>query len=125
MPAGSGITTDTAKVHNGDAALALSVSLEAMHQGFKQGEEVTLLQKIDLMILSFLAVCYALYYGSGSRATKGKRRSDSWLYVKIDKPILSYAAIFGIEDDLNLSDTEYSWLSSVFWAHLLLSGQLV
>lgn len=34
---------------------------------------------------------------------------------QIDKTTLSYAAIFGIEDDLGLSGSEYSWLSSVFY----------
>lgn len=33
----------------------------------------------------------------------------------VDKTTLSYAAIFGIKDDLNLSGEEYSWLSSVFY----------
>lgn len=28
---------------------------------------------------------------------------------------LSYAAIFGIQEDLNLHGTQYSWLSSVFY----------
>lgn len=37
------------------------------------------------------------------------------LIKQIDKTTLSYAAIFGIEDDLNLAGTEYSWLSSVFY----------
>jgi MFS family permease len=35
--------------------------------------------------------------------------------VQIDKTTLSYAAIFGIQEDLNLSGAEYSWLSSVFY----------
>ncbi|KAL4798694.1 putative MFS allantoate transporter [Aspergillus venezuelensis] len=87
--------TDTAKIRNGDRALALFDNLEDMHESFEPGEEKKLVRKIDLMILPFLAVCYAFYY--------------------IDKTTLSYAAIFGIEEDLNLSGTEYSWLSSVFY----------
>ena len=47
------------------------------------------------MILPYLAVCYAFFY--------------------IDKTTLSYAAIFGIKDDLHLVGTEYSWLSSIFY----------
>ncbi|KAJ5432136.1 uncharacterized protein N7458_011292 [Penicillium daleae] len=92
---GSHIPTDTAKIHNGDAALALFDNLEDMHEAFEAGEEKQLVRKIDLMILPFLAVCYAFYY--------------------IDKTTLSYAAIFGIRDDLHLSGKEYSWLSSVFY----------
>lgn len=34
---------------------------------------------------------------------------------KIDKTTLSYAAIFGINEDLGLSGEQYSWLSSVFY----------
>ncbi|EJD50788.1 MFS general substrate transporter [Auricularia subglabra TFB-10046 SS5] len=52
-------------------------------------------RKIDMLIMPALAVCYAFYY--------------------IDKTTLSYAAIFGIKDDLNLKKTEYSWLSSLFY----------
>ena len=32
-----------------------------------------------------------------------------------DKTTLSYAAIFGIREDLKLKKTEYSWLSSIFY----------
>ena len=42
-----------------------------------------------------LAVCYAFFY--------------------IDKTTLSYAAIFGIRDDLHLHGTQYNWLSSIFY----------
>jgi hypothetical protein len=35
---------------------------------------------------------------------------DSTSFFYIDKTTLSYAAIFGIEDDLNLVGTQYSWL---------------
>lgn len=37
------------------------------------------------------------------------------LTAQIDKTTLSYAAIFGINDDLGLSGAQYSWLSSVFY----------
>ncbi|KAK7047621.1 hypothetical protein VNI00_006389 [Paramarasmius palmivorus] len=57
--------------------------------------ERKLVRKIDWTVLPSLAVCYAFYY--------------------IDKTTLSYAAIFGIREDLKLSGTEYSWLSSVFY----------
>ncbi|KAI5899790.1 MFS general substrate transporter [Schizophyllum commune H4-8] len=58
-------------------------------------QEKKLRRKIDYTILPVLAVCYAFYY--------------------IDKTTLSYAAIFGIKDDLHLEGTEYSWLSSIFY----------
>lgn len=34
-----------------------------------------------------------------------------------DKTTLSYAAIFGIRDDLDLKGTEYNWLSSIVSAN--------
>ncbi|CAG7983613.1 unnamed protein product [Penicillium olsonii] len=87
--------TDVDKIKNGDKALALFDNLDDIHVGFEPGEEKRLVRKIDMMILPFLSVCYAFYY--------------------IDKTTLSYAAIFGIQEDLNLSGAEYSWLSSVFY----------
>ncbi|KAF9024585.1 MFS general substrate transporter [Hymenopellis radicata] len=45
--------------------------------------------KVDLLIIPALAVCYMT--------------------------TLSYAAIFGIKEDLHLGKSEYSWLSSVFY----------
>ena len=33
----------------------------------------------------------------------------------MNQTTLSYAAIFGIEEDLNLHGTQYNWLSSVFY----------
>lgn len=47
------------------------------------------------MIIPYLAVCYAFFY--------------------IDKTTLSYAAIFGIREDLGLVGTDYSWLSAMFY----------
>ncbi|KAL0574003.1 hypothetical protein V5O48_007947 [Marasmius crinis-equi] len=57
--------------------------------------EKKLVRKIDWIVLPCLGVCYAFYY--------------------IDKTTLSYAAIFGIKEDLHLSGSEYSWLSSIFY----------
>lgn len=57
--------------------------------------EAQLKRKVDLVILPILAVCYFFYY--------------------VDKTTLSYAAIFGMKQDLNLQGTQYSWLSSVFY----------
>ncbi|KAJ5988334.1 MFS general substrate transporter [Penicillium waksmanii] len=57
--------------------------------------EKHLRHKIDRRILPLLGICYFFYY--------------------VDKTTLSYAAIFGIKEDLHLQATEYSWLSSVFY----------
>ncbi|KAF2139587.1 uncharacterized protein K452DRAFT_254081 [Aplosporella prunicola CBS 121167] len=68
---------------------------EAVHGPHDPLEEKRLLRKIDFMIIPYLAVCYAFFY--------------------IDKTTLSYAAIFGVKEDLKLEGTDYSWLSSVFY----------
>lgn len=83
------------KSGDGDAAMALFRSPTEVHEQIDPDEEKKLVRKIDLMILPYLAVCYAFFY--------------------IDKTTLSYAAIFGIRDDLHLVGTQYSWLSSIFY----------
>ena len=67
-------------------------------------------KKLFWMIVPALAVDYAFYYvrymnSSGLACADGQ----------IDKTTLSYAAIFGIKDDLDLHGTRYSNLSSIFY----------
>ncbi|KID75648.1 uncharacterized protein G6M90_00g047060 [Metarhizium brunneum] len=57
--------------------------------------ERRLVRKLDMRILPLLGICYFFYY--------------------VDKTTLSYAAIFGLKEDLNLQGTQYSWLSSCFY----------
>lgn len=83
------------KTGDGDVAMALFHSPTEIHEPIDPVEEKRLVRKIDFMILPYLAVCYAFFY--------------------IDKTTLSYAAIFGIRDDLKLHGTEYNWLSSIFY----------
>ncbi|EZF32340.1 transporter [Trichophyton mentagrophytes] len=83
------------KSGDGDTAMALFTNPEDLHEYVDPKDARKLLWKIDLMILPYLAVCYAFFY--------------------IDKTTLSYAAIFGIREDLNLKGTQYSWLSSLFY----------
>ncbi|KAI0198170.1 putative MFS allantoate transporter [Astrocystis sublimbata] len=78
-----------------DVAMALFDSPDQINEPIDPAEERKLVRKIDLMILPYLAVCYAFFY--------------------IDKTTLSYAAIFGIREDLNLTGADYNWLSSVFY----------
>lgn len=77
---------------DGDTAAALFSEPGEIHEPYDPDEEKRLVRKIDYMILPYLAVCYAFFY--------------------IDKTTLSYAAIFGIREDLNLVGTQYNWLSS-------------
>lgn len=85
----------SSKDGDGDVALKLFTTLDDIHEPIDPVEEAKLVRKIDFMILPYLAVCYAFFY--------------------IDKTTLSYAAIFGIRDDLHLVGTQYNWLSSLFY----------
>ncbi|CAG8299019.1 unnamed protein product [Penicillium nalgiovense] len=80
---------------DGDTAMALFDNPDELHEDVDPIEARKLLWKIDFMILPYLAVCYAFFY--------------------IDKTTLSYAAIFGIREDLDLYGTRYNWLSSIFY----------
>ncbi|KAJ5464091.1 Major facilitator superfamily domaingeneral substrate transporter [Penicillium sp. IBT 31633x] len=64
-------------------------------EAIDQEAEKRLKRKLDMRILPLLGICYFFYY--------------------VDKTTLSYAAIFGIKEDLHLSGSQYSWLSSVFY----------
>ncbi|GME45560.1 mfs allantoate transporter [Neofusicoccum parvum] len=79
----------------GDTALALISELDELDQPHDPAEETRLIRRIDWMILPYLSVCYIFFY--------------------LDKTTLSYAAIFGVSDDLRLTGEEYSWLSSIFY----------
>ncbi|KAK1546333.1 hypothetical protein CPAR01_00300 [Colletotrichum paranaense] len=84
----------------GDVALALFDNMGDVHESIDPEEERRLVRKVDWMILPYISVCYVFFY--------------------IDKTTLSYAAIFGIQSDLNLKGTEYSWLSSIFYFGFLI-----
>lgn len=85
---------------DGDTAQALFSNPDDLHEEMSPQDQARLQRKIDYMILPYLAVCYAFFY--------------------IDKTTLSYAAIFGIREDLNLVGTEYNWLSSIFYFGFLI-----
>lgn len=88
------------KTQDGDVALALFADADDLHEPVDAAEEKKLIRKVDWTILPLIAVNYAFFY--------------------IDKTTLSYAAIFGIKDDLNLHGTQYSWLSSKLLTILIL-----
>ncbi|KAJ3940519.1 uncharacterized protein N0V96_009523 [Colletotrichum fioriniae] len=60
-------------------------------------------------------VALALFDNVGDAHEPIDPEEERRLVRKIDKTTLSYAAIFGIQSDLNLKGTEYSWLSSIFY----------
>ncbi|KAH8890653.1 putative MFS allantoate transporter [Thozetella sp. PMI_491] len=79
----------------GDVALQLVHTLAEPFEPFTPEEERKVMRKVDRMILPYLAVCYIFFF--------------------VDKTTLSYAAIFGLNQDLNLQSNDYSWLSSLFY----------
>ncbi|ORY16399.1 allantoate permease [Clohesyomyces aquaticus] len=79
----------------GDTAMALFSGPDEAQEPYDKAEGKKLARKIDRIILPYLAVCYAFFY--------------------IDKTTLSYAAIFGIREDLHLVGNDYNWLSSAFY----------
>ncbi|OJD33102.1 mfs allantoate transporter [Diplodia corticola] len=83
------------KLKNADTVLTLFSDQDDVHQHCDAAEEGKLIRKIDWMILPYLSVCYVFFY--------------------LDKTTLSYAAIFGVSEDIHLDDVEYSWLSSIFY----------
>lgn len=74
-------------------------ALELLHEGELEDIELEtankLRWKLDLRLLPLLCLTYALQ--------------------SIDKTTLGYAAVFGLEDDLKLHGTEYSWLGAIFY----------
>ncbi|KAI9045385.1 putative MFS allantoate transporter [Aspergillus affinis] len=87
------------KPKEGDTAMALFHDSDELHEPIDPAEARRLLWKIDFMILPYLAVCYAFFY--------------------IDKTTLSYAAIFGINDDLNLHG-KYLGVNIFMWGVFLM-----
>lgn len=104
--------------HDGDAALALFENSDELHEHVSYEDEKKVLRKIDFMILPYLAVCYAFFYIDKVRPRPFISASVcfkiGWANDGV-KTTLSYAAIFGIRDDLHLVGTEYNWLSSLFY----------
>lgn len=85
---------------------------------YSQQEVKALVHKLDWIIIHLIVIRYIFFFA--------------------DKTTLSYAAIFGLKEDLKLHGTEYSWLSAVFycvffffhlsttffWSRFLLAGFL-
>lgn len=94
-------STEWKKINiNEDGDVAQRLFASQAHEPIDPAEEARVVRKIDFMILPYLAVCYAFFY--------------------IDKTTLSYAAIFGIREDLAIHGQQYSWLSSIFYFGFLI-----
>ncbi|CEI67247.1 hypothetical protein FVEN_g5844 [Fusarium venenatum] len=75
--------------------------LSIVSEEFDAEEEQRLVKKLDLFIMPIMAVVYFFQY--------------------IDKNSLTYTAVFGLRNDLNLTDKDYSWAISVFYIGQLAS----
>jgi hypothetical protein len=84
-----------------------SVHIEASDGGINQREDAgtkeaqwsaeidpallqKVIRKIDMLVIPFVCIMYLITY--------------------VDKAMLGYSAVFGLEESLNLKGTEYSWL---------------
>ena len=55
-------TWKSVKARDGDTAMALFDDPDELHEEIDPAEAQRVLRKIDLMILPYLAVCYAFFY---------------------------------------------------------------
>lgn len=98
----------------GDVAQALFNSIEEVQEPTDPAEEKRVARKIDMLILPYL-VRPRLNWEIATAQLIVNKQAVCYAFFYIDKTTLSYAAIFGIREDLNLVGTEYSWLSSIFY----------
>ena len=87
-------------VPDNDAIKALELLQEGESEEIDDTTARRLRWKLDLQLLPLLCLTYALQ--------------------SIDKTTLSYAAVFGLEDDLHLKGTEFSWLGAIFYLGYLI-----
>ncbi|KAL3433245.1 major facilitator superfamily domain-containing protein [Aspergillus tetrazonus] len=64
-------------------------------QSLSQEEDKRFLRRIDLYLLPIMAVSYMFQF--------------------LDKSAMSFTAILGLEEDLHLEGTDYSWASSIYY----------
>jgi hypothetical protein len=102
------------KSGGGDVAQALFSSPDEVREPIDPAEEKRVVRKIDFMILPYLVRAYPLNIKTKIPLTV-RDKAVCYAFFYIDKTTLSYAAIFGIREDLNLVGSEYSWLSSIFY----------
>lgn len=85
-----------AKGHKKSADVAMKLFEDHdIHMEVDPDELKKAVRKADWFIIPLIAVNYIFFY--------------------IDKTTLSYAALYGIREDLKLEPTQYSWLSSMFY----------
>ncbi|KAH8647659.1 MFS allantoate transporter [Xylariales sp. PMI_506] len=78
-----------------DVALKILTHIGSIANEVDPEAERRLVRKIDRHVIPLIAITYFVTY--------------------IDKSTLSYAALFGLQADVGLVGTQYSWLSSIFY----------
>ncbi|KAH6669621.1 major facilitator superfamily transporter [Plectosphaerella plurivora] len=82
-------------INTTDADNALEYLHAAEVSGVDPAEAKALLRKLDLRLIPLLCITYALQ--------------------SIDRTTLSYAAVFGVREDLQLTGPQFSWASSLLY----------
>ena len=77
----------------GDVGLAVFSKKEELISAIDPIAERKLVRKIDMFVIPFICVTYLVTY--------------------IDKATLGYAAVFGLQTDLHLHGSQYSWLGKL------------
>ncbi|KAK6516914.1 hypothetical protein TWF506_006798 [Arthrobotrys conoides] len=85
----------------GDAALAFIRQQRALRNDEIPVDEKQLIKKIDYRIVPIMFACYTMQF--------------------IDKVNINYAAVMGLNEDLNLHGNEFSWCATAFFIAFLLA----
>lgn len=93
-----GEVTIVRDVRNADAALDF-LRHEGSARPMSKQDEKKLLRKIDFMVMPLMFGCYCLQY--------------------LDKTLINYAAVMGLEDDANMTGNQFSTLALIFYVSYL------
>ncbi|GAM38105.1 hypothetical protein TCE0_033r08580 [Talaromyces pinophilus] len=89
------VVSTSQDAERGDVGLAVFSGKEDLASAIDPVAERKLIRKIDMFVVPFICVTYLVTY--------------------IDKATLGYAAVFGLQTDLHLHGSQYSWLGSIFY----------
>ncbi|KAI7971189.1 hypothetical protein EIK77_007005 [Talaromyces pinophilus] len=84
------VVSTSQDAERGDVGLAVFSGKEDLASAIDPVAERKLIRKIDMFVVPFICVTYLVTY--------------------IDKATLGYAAVFGLQTDLHLHGSQYSWL---------------
>lgn len=87
------VVSTSQDAERGDVGLAVFSRKEDLASAIDPVVERKLIRKIDMFVVPFICVTYLVTY--------------------IDKATLGYAAVFGLQTDLHLHGSQYSWLGKL------------